>query len=87
MISKTPESKNMEHAKSVYTCLFLNALLFVVLMCTNITAGIIYLFCFASLVVVCAGFACARYLCERCEVGPQKSSEAQNSSGPQHSST
>ncbi len=49
---------------TVYACFFFNALLFVVLMSTNITAAIIYLFCCASLVAVCSGIACTRYLCE-----------------------
>jgi hypothetical protein len=48
----------------VYTCFFANALIFVILLCTNITAGVIYLFCLVSVVAVCICFACTRYLCE-----------------------
>ncbi len=50
---------------TVYACLFSNALLFVILLSTNVTAGVIYLFCFASVVAACTCVACTRYLCER----------------------
>jgi hypothetical protein len=53
-----------ERVGIVYTCLCLNALLFVVLICTDLTAGIIYLFCFVSVAGTCACFAAARYVLE-----------------------
>jgi len=50
---------------AVYACLFSNALLFVILLSTNVTAGVIYLFCFAGVVAACTCVACTRNLCER----------------------
>lgn len=57
----------MERENGVYAFLCFNAILFVILMSTNITAGIIYLFCFTSIVTVCVCFACVHQLCEKCE--------------------